>query len=160
MHWGFAGCLGPPTPKVFDEQDVKESGRLRLLYRRVFEYNAAWLYTGMYHGVFAGPPDVVSRLQATEERRAFLIKFVATSLYIARIQCSGERMFATGLLRSSIEETEYEAAETYERYKKHASAFVIAIAMRLLNSHHVESARLDRSENSAVLPYPPSSRAA
>lgn len=125
----------PPTDlmaflSMIDAVDLEESGKLRLMYRHVFEYNAAWLYTGMWYGVFRGPKDVKEKLQGTEAH----MKRIAMALYIARIQCSGERMFTTGLLRNAAEEAEYAQVATYKRYQKHASAFVLALGSRCLAS--------------------------
>ena len=118
---------------MFDSVDVERAGKVRLMFRAIFEYNAAWLYHGVVEG-FHGPTDQVSLLQETMERRLAMRESVALSLYIARIQCSGERMFTTGLYIKAAEETNDETVDIFRQLPMHACAFAMAMGARYLSS--------------------------
>jgi len=108
-----------PFLKILSDLNLKSQGSIRIRYKRVFEFIAAWLFTGSEKGFVGSSVFARANMSAgLDESKATEIRAdVAIAVHCASVQCGSDVLFSDGLF------SKFEAlAEKDPLFKRHKSA--------------------------------------
>jgi len=120
--------------ELYNRDECESAGGLRMRYKLVCQFLAAWLQMARSNDLLGVPPP---ELLKTLRKDELCCELMAVLAYVAGVQCSGQRMFSSGLFRPAVagEIPEDDDEEIYRRNTKTACCFVIAMGLRYHVAH-------------------------